>query len=210
MHYAASWGAMSEDSLRPVQSTAACSLDCPDVWAQADVGGTGAPHHGVVAEGSAHGSAAWAGSLPRLPSQAVGEGRLRSLGSGSLGSETPRHSSTDAGPVARGWAGVMARASLRKPRGGRGEPTGPEATSLDCVVSSAGAREAGPLYLSEHLRGAPSAADEQMQRRLRQLAATPISYLLRDLLWEDPTARPTAHEALQHPFFHAGQSGHSV
>lgn len=210
MHHAASWGALSEDSLRPAQSTAARILECPDVWAQADVGSTGVPHHGSVVEGAAHGSAAWAGALPRLPSQAIGEGRLRSLGSGSLGSETPRHSGADVGPVARGWAGVMARASLRKSRGGRSEQTGPEATSLDDVVSDAGAREAGPLYLSEHLRGAPSGADEQMQRRLRRLAATPIAYLLRDLLWEDPTARPTAQEALQHPFFHAGHSGHSL
>lgn len=206
MVYGRSQVAQSDDGLPP-QSTAARILECPDIWAHASMHCSAALQQGGVAEGTVPGSGAWVGALPRLPSQAVGEGRLRSLGSCSIGSETPRNAGADAGPVARGWAGVMARASLRKPRGGRSsEQLGPEGPSMDDVMSDVGVREAGPLYLVEQMRGPGTGADERMQRRLRRLAATPIAYLLRDLLWEEPTARPTAQEALQHPFFFGAHS----
>eukprot|EP00892_Ulva_mutabilis_P012215 jgi/Ulvmu1/9366/UM050_0118.1 len=196
-------GPASEGGLHS-RSTAARILQCHDAWAGADPWQAAALLHSHSSAEAAPGGRTSSGRGLALP-QPLGEGRLRSLGSCSIGSDTPLHPAPDAGPVARGWAGVIARASLRRPRGLRRERSGTDSHSLDGVTSEVAASEPQPI-LHEHPPARASHADDRMQQRLRRLAATPIAYLLRDLLWDDPAARPTAQEALQHPFFYGTHS----
>lgn len=193
-------GPASESGM-PQRPAVERTLTCPDVWAGLDRWQAAAMLQSTEAAPGLPTSLAREHTPPRP--QSVGQSRLRSLGSCSIGSEP---AGADSGPIARGWAGVMARASLRRPFGARRERGGPDTNSPDDVAAEAGPAEPRSLVFTAQALEHASRADNHMQQRLRLLASTPIAYLLRDLLWDDPAARPTAQEALHHPFFFGAHS----